>query len=436
MNNVILQGAKGFAFLLGYIGAFSSVRRLSHTFDWHSNLVFGNWFNFGWMPSLFMLILAMGLFAFCVYYTKPRTQVIWRNMDYALLVLLCAAAFYACAYTLYFYRFQPFHLTIMPVVAYSAAILAFGELIARLRDKTLKPTLYWAGFFKNYKIWQPIGFFALILLVGQLYLLIANFTTIVRIFSLITISAMTYFAAYLLNLAKQYEKANEEKIRAERFKTELITNVSHDIKTPLTSIINYVDLLKGLGLQGQAAEYTAVLDKKSARLKTLIDDLMEASKAGTGNLRVEISEINLNEIVGQVAAEFEDAFIERDLNLVIRQPENPVKINTDSRHLYRILENLLSNAAKYSLPGTRVFIEINDNIRGGLTVQNTAEKPLELHGQDITEEFIRGDISRADVSGQGGSGLGLYIAKSLAELVGHKLHVSVLGDLFRVDILF
>ncbi|MDR2167512.1 MAG: hypothetical protein LBE35_06665 [Clostridiales bacterium] len=428
-NSALLNLAKWLSFIFGFFGALSLVRAAFPLFNRAAQPLYGQWLNFPFVLSIFWLAICLGLFAFSTFYSKPKTRPIWRKMDYMLLVLLCAAVFYAGALTLRHFFFHLIFMIIIPIVAYGAAMLAFGELFARLRDKTLKPTLYWIGFFRNYKIWRPMGFSALILLAAQLYLLIFDFGTPVRIFSLVTICAMTYFAAYLLNLSNEYAKANEEKIRAERFKTELITNVSHDIKTPLTSIINYVDLLKAESLSGKSAEYVSVLDKKSARLKTLIDDLMEASKAGTGNLRVEIQKINLNEILGQAAAEFEDSFAERELALVIREPESPVIIDTDSRHFFRILENLFSNIAKYSLPGTRVFAEIAP---GGLKLQNTAQNPLELHGENLTEQFIRGDTSR---HGEG-SGLGLYIAKSLTELTNHRLKINIQGDLFTAEIHF
>ncbi|MCL1878394.1 MAG: ATP-binding protein [Defluviitaleaceae bacterium] len=170
-----------------------------------------------------------------------------------------------------------------------------------------------------------------------------------------------------------------------------------------------------------------------ADMKVLIDDLMEASKAGTGNLGVEFREIDLGEIVGQVAGEFEDNFASRNLSLVIRAPDEPVKISSDSRHLYRTLENLFSNAAKYALDGTRVFAEISQvDGKTLFTLHNTARDPLELSGNDVTEQFMRGDKARNTE----GSGLGLYIAKSLTELCGSDMRVNIWGDSFCVEIEF
>jgi len=304
------------------------------------------------------------------------------------------------------------------------------ELIARLRDKTLASTLYWVTFVKTYRT-RPAGLILLLLLAIQLFSLTYYSDIQIRIFSLFAICALTYFAVFLLNLSAQYDKSNEDKIRAERFKSELITNVSHDIKTPLTSIINYVDLLKSEDLHGEAADYVQVLDKKSSRLKVLIDDLMEASKAGTGNLSVNIQEINLGEIVGQIAGEFDETFAERNLTLVFRQPDDPIFVEADARHLWRALENLFSNASKYALPETRVFAEItshNDNPT--FSIKNTSESPIELSGEELSGQFIRGDRARQTE----GNGLGLYIAKSLVELMNGKFTIQVSGDLFEVVI--
>jgi len=312
----------------------------------------------------------------------------------------------------------------VPIIAYSLFVIAFMELIARLRDKTLLSTLHWIGLFIAYQGQWWVWVAAIMLLGSQLYLLTINL-----IFPVVALTAMTFFVEFLLNLSKRFDEANIEKIRAERFKTELITNVSHDIRTPLTSIINYVDLLKNEELKGVAAGHLAVLDKKSARLKVLIDDLMEASKAGTGNLRVDMQPLNLGEIVGQVAGDFDAEFATRKLTLVLHQPNEAINIPADSRHLHRILENLFSNVTKYALSGTRVFVELSET---GMVMHNTSATPINLAHGEITEQFIRGERSRTSE----GSGLGLYIAKSLMELMGGTLNITIIGDTFRVLLTF
>jgi len=422
-------------FVLSFGWALSLVRSLSTSFNWYASRVYGNIFAFESVLSVVCLASGLFAFAFATWKTQPNTNLPFRKIDYSIIVLLCGVGVYVP-----FYMIQnpmpglsmETAMILFPFIAYASAMIAFGELVARLRDKTLVQTLYWVAFFKQFPIWYLVGALIALLLISQLSLLAFYSFTPVRLFALFAICVLTYFATFLLNLSQQYNNANQEKIRAERFKSELITNVSHDIKTPLTSIINYVDLLKKENIQGQPAEYVQVLDKKSARLKILIEDLMEASKAGTGNLRVDKQEINLGELIGQVAGEFEDSFAARSLTLVMRQPEEPILTHTDSRHLYRVLENLFSNAAKYTLSGTRVFVESAlNNGKPTIVLQNTSQNPVELSDAEATEQFIRGDKSRQTE----GSGLGLYIAKSLVELMGGTLHISIIGDLFRVEIL-
>jgi len=383
-----------------------------------------------------LLAVCLVVFAFATLAMQPTPRNPLRNMDFTLLLLLCGAGFAVAAHIAQalsrFALLGNSVLLAMPIAAYALAMLASGELLARLRDKRLLSTLHWLAFFRAYSVWKPTGLIALLLLASQAILLAISFASPAMILPLAALTALTYFAVFLLDLGKQYEAANTDKIRAERFRSELITNVSHDIKTPLTSIINYVDLLGKEPLQDRAADYVRVLDKKSARLKLLIDDLMDASKASTGNLKVELREIALSELVGQVAGEFEDQFAQRNLTLVLRQPNEPVHIHADSRHLYRALENLFSNAAKYALEGTRVFAEITlHDDKPQFTLQNTSQTPIELSDSEATAQFIRGDKSRQTE----GSGLGLYIAKSLVELMDGELRIEITGDLFRVEII-
>ena len=419
------------SFALGFPGALFFVLSEISAFNWYFFRAFGILFQTGPLLPFMWFLLCLAVFVCTTWLTKPASRHFYHRMDYSVILLVATIGFVLAAYTTW-HAPTSLNLILMPVAAYSLAMIALGELVIRLRDKNLLKTLYWIGFFRVYHPWKPMGLFALGLLVIHFILLGVHFLEVMRFFGIFGICALTYFAAYLLNLATEYDKANVDKIKAERFKSELITNVSHDIKTPLTSIINYVDLLKTEPLEGQAAEYLQVLDRKSNRLKVLIEDLMEASKAGTGNMRMDMQEISLVELVGQVAGEFEDNFADKDLTLVMRRLDIPIFIIADSRHLYRALENLFSNAAKYALGGTRVFVEISETEdKTMLTLQNTAEEPIDLTGDDLAGQFIRGDKARQTE----GSGLGLYIAKSLIELMGGEFHVNVIGDLFRVDIL-
>jgi len=329
-------------------------------------------------------------------------------------------------------------------VVYAIVMVLLAEIVARVRDGQLQHTLYWPRFFGLYPPRRPVGLLMALLLAGNLLLLFvscpidaaigARLRVLLLLLLLSHLGALTYLCAFVLSLSMEYDKANSEKIRAERFKSELIANVSHDIRTPLTSIISYVDLLKGLPIESaDFTEYVNVLDRKTIRLKTLTSDLMEASKAGTGNLDVDMCEIDLVEIIGQVAGEFDDQLNERSVALVFRQPDTPVLTKADSRHLWRILENLFGNAAKYAMPGTRVFAEITlRDDKPVFFLRNTSQNPIDLPGDILTEQFIRDDRARHAE----GSGLGLYIAKSLAELMGEQLVIRATGDLFEAEMLF
>ncbi|MDR0317914.1 MAG: HAMP domain-containing histidine kinase, partial [Lactococcus lactis] len=264
------------------------------------------------------------------------------------------------------------------------------------------------------------------------YLLLSN--VIVLFFSALFIVAITILMQFILKQAELYEATNEEKVRAERFKAELITNMSHDMKTPLTSLINYVDLLSKLPIDNpQFKDYTSILERKSLRLKHLIFDLLEASKVGTGNVQLHMEQLNFSELIGQTVGEFEDDYISKNLKLVLRKSDQATIINADGEQLYRIIENLLNNTLKYSLENTRVFCELTtSNQQAVLKISNTSKIPLEKISEDLTQQFIRGDKSRQTE----GSGLGLYIAKNLAELMNGTLEININGDLFEATLIF
>lgn len=224
--------------------------------------------------------------------------------------------------------------------------------------------------------------------------------------------------------------AIEERMKSERFKTELITNVSHDIKTPLTSIINYVDLLEKEDLHNETAqEYLEVLERQSSRLKKLIEDLIEASKASTGNLPVHLERLEAGIFMTQTVGEFEEKTKEAGLDLVIEKPETPVYIMADSRHFWRVIDNLMNNICKYAQNGTRVYINLEvKEAQVSITFRNTSKYPLNISSDELMERFVRGDASRNTE----GSGLGLSIANSLMDLMGGTFRLYVDGDLFKV----
>ena len=231
------------------------------------------------------------------------------------------------------------------------------------------------------------------------------------------------------------EHAVAERMKSERMKTELITNVSHDIKTPLTSIINYVDLLGKENIEGeQAKEYLEVLSRQSEKLKKLIEDLIEASKASTGNLAVDKTTLDASVVMTQVVGEFEEKLAKNRIELIVQTPEQPVNIVADSRHLWRVFDNLLGNICKYALPGTRAYVnleQISDE-KAVVIFRNISKEQLNLADEELLERFVRADASRHTE----GNGLGLSIAKSLMELMGGRLDLTVDGDLFKVSLEF
>ena len=241
------------------------------------------------------------------------------------------------------------------------------------------------------------------------------------------------FADSLNGLSDAALVAAREQLKSERMRTELITNVSHDIKTPLTSIINYVDLLQYPHTPEQEKEYLAVLSRQSARMKKLIDDLMEMSKAASGSLPVEITQVDAGEAINQALGEFADKLAAADLTPVFRQPEEPILMMADGRLAWRAMSNLLSNAVKYALPGTRLYIDLS---RAGssvmISMKNISREQLNVSADELMERFVRGDTSRNTE----GSGLGLNIAKSLMELQKGQLQLLVDGDLFKATLIF
>ncbi len=229
-------------------------------------------------------------------------------------------------------------------------------------------------------------------------------------------------------------RAVDERMKSERLRTELITNVSHDIKTPLTSIINYVDLLSREEPENEKTkEYVEVLQRQSARLKKLTDDLVEASKASTGNLPVAAEKLELGVLLDQTAGEYGERLTEKKLDLRVTKPEEPVYVQADPRHIWRILDNLMNNILKYAQPGTRVYLSLErEGGKAALSFRNISAQPLNIRPEELTERFVRGDSARSTE----GSGLGLAIAASLAKLQNIDLNLSVDGDLFKVILRF
>lgn len=269
---------------------------------------------------------------------------------------------------------------------------------------------------------------------------------------------------YINNISDGFSKAIEDGVKSEKMKAELITNVSHDIKTPLTSIINYVDLIKKEDIKNEKVkEYIEILDSKSQRLKRLTEDLVEASKASSGNLNLEITKINLEELINQAIGEFEEKFEEKKLEIIFNVKKEKIRkadrvnqtkapdridklgkiasinkienlyINADSKYMFRIIENLFGNIYKYALENSRVYIDIEsvDNTVT-ISIKNISKEKLNVSEEELMQRFVRGDKARTTE----GSGLGLSIAKSLTELQNGKFELIIDGDLFKVNLTF
>ena len=239
---------------------------------------------------------------------------------------------------------------------------------------------------------------------------------------------------YINDISNGFENAIQDRMKSERFKAELITNVSHDIKTPLTSIINYVDLLKQENIENEKAkEYIGILDNKSQRLKKLTEDLVEASKVSTGNITLNLEKINIVELIKQAAGEFEDKFEKRGLKTIIDAKTNEINIMADSRYMYRVIENLFSNISKYAMENSRVYIDIKTiNQKVIIEIKNISKDKLNISAEELMQRFVRGDKSRNTE----GSGLGLSIAQNLTELQNGVFKLKLDGDLFKVELEF
>lgn len=245
-----------------------------------------------------------------------------------------------------------------------------------------------------------------------------------------TVPIFSKMARNLNSTQAAIQIAVQNATRSERMKTELITNVSHDIKTPLTSIVSYVGLLKSTAIDDPTAlEYIDVLEKKSKRLAQLMADLVEASKVTSGNITVNLEPLNISELIKQAGGEFESRLEERHIQLLCRLPELPVFVVADGRHMWRVLDNLFGNAVKYALDNTRVYVDLLDTEQEALiSIKNISREALGIQPDELMERFVRGDSSRYTE----GSGLGLSIAKSLMELQQGSMNIQIDGDLFKV----
>jgi K+-sensing histidine kinase KdpD len=242
------------------------------------------------------------------------------------------------------------------------------------------------------------------------------------------------FKEQLTQIRTGFKKAVEDEVKSQRMKTELITNVSHDLKTPLTAITTYVELLKKEDItEEERKSYIETLEKKSLRLKVLIEDLFEVSKASTNNITLNLMDVDVVNLMKQVSVEHTDKFEQLGLKLRWNVPEEKIILKLDNQKTYRIFENLFVNIQKYAMPDSRVYIDV-ERIKNQvvITMRNMSAVELHVKGEELTERFVRGDASRNTE----GSGLGLAIAKSFTEAQKGSLNISVDGDLFKVVIVW
>ena len=409
-------------------------------------------------------------------------------------VLVFLLGLYSADYLLYSLTYRDANRELLPLVRdwllplAAAMMVGVVTLIARTLTVRLKAralarstllcrVLIWLvrvirDFFRSLPLtWRTVGLFAVYVVLSGYLLLEAPYSAVAMwLWGLLNLSALVFLSWWTMNLRKlrtatqaiaagdmehqvdtarmprdlklQAEDLNnisvglagavDEKMKSERFKAELITNVSHDLKTPLTSIINYVNLLKTTNQTDPTAqEYIEVLDRKSQRLKKLTEDLVEASKASTGVLSVNRERIGMAQLISQALGEWEERLEERKLTVVTNLPEGETWVYADGRHLWRVMDNLLSNCAKYAMEGTRVYLDLT---RGKgqvcLSVKNISREALNIPAQRLLERFVRGEESRTTE----GSGLGLSIARSLTELQGGQFDLAVDGDLFKANV--
>lgn len=360
--------------------------------------------------------------AFCISFaTRAKTGTLWRNTLIARLFLLIFRAIRA--------------IPVVPKTVIGLSVLflwSVAVMVSGFYDGQLAVILFTVG-------WAVVAVGAVAVAVSLKKLKtgaerIAGGDLQFQISTDLLTGDLKRHAETLNHIGQGLSREVEQRLKSERFKTELITNVSHDLKTPLTSIVNYVDLLGKEPIESETVRgYVQVLDRQARRLKKLTEDLVEASKAQTGNLRVDAVPCELGELFSQAVGEYQEKLDEAQLTAVTTVPETPVKILADGRYLWRIFDNLLNNICKYSQSNTRVYLNLKELDGNAYVIfRNTSRYPLTASGEELTERFVRGDPSRHTE----GSGLGLSIARSLVELQKGKMDVTVDGDLFKVTLTF
>ena len=429
LNRLPLDLYIGIVALLGYLVAFFGVELLEQTID---SALEKTTLILGIMIALALSLLVMALIFVLAAQIKTKGGYWWKNSVIGRCLLLIGKGIYWLSKAVYrLFCLIPV-VWRLALIGGGAGFLMFVVLIIAMQTSDF--------FWELGVIFIPLNY---LVLLG--YLCYA-YGTLLRgvqkmkkgdlshkINTRFLFGSFKEFAKGLNEISYAAALAAEKQLRSERMKTELITNVSHDIKTPLTSIINYVDLLQKPHTEQEASAYLEVLSRQSLRLKKLVDDLMEMSKASTGNITAQITQLDAVEAVTQALGEFSDKLENVRLMPVLDAPDAPVMMLADSRLVWRVLSNLLSNAVKYALPGTRLYLSVHQNRTNVvISIKNISKEQLGISAEELMERFVRGDASRNTE----GSGLGLNIAKSLMELQNGQLKLLVDGDLFKVTLVF
>ena len=442
-------------FALASLGTVAVLYSSVYPFSYYG-LRLGLSFSQGAIPGLIALIAGLVIATWTCLAAAERRSTTWpHRLDwFFVLVVLIGVWTLVVGFLEAGRSFLGWHVIGMTVLAVTVSYL-WATTLVRLRAGTVGETIFWPRVFAVLPLRQFSGFFILavvviatgIFLVGAYYLLetalrssgysnlgltswLGNGFTMMAL-PAFTLAVVAVLCANILSITAARERAVEAQLREERYRAELVTNVTHDIRTPLTSIVNYVDLIDKLELDDPTlAEYTGVLGRKAERLRVLIGDLLEASRASAGTLPVRLQPIDLTELLAQVSGDFDDALAARGLTWV-GPPPGPVWVRADGEHLWRILENLVGNVVKYARPGSCAHAEL---FRTASTVTlrlaNLTTEPLLVSGEELIAQFSRGDASRHTE----GSGLGLFIADRLAQLMGTSLRVAVEGTHFAATL--
>ncbi len=420
---VLYLAAFGIALLVSQLIFFKIIHLYLSTEDWY----------YGELVLKVLILYVTGVSAVLNLLKQYKSGVLWKNSllnkGVRTLLLYFKHHRFTTRIMITYSLFLIFN--VVMIMAFSFLLFTYNDLESRILMGAVAVLFLlldlWV-FHQMYKnAWQTDQ-------INQALLNISNGNTTYKIDTKLFYGKERELAENINHISTGLETALQEKVRSERLKADLITNVSHDIKTPLTSIINYVDLIKREKIQDPRIQgYLEVLEQKSQRLKTLTEDLVEASKASSGNLKLDMTSIDFVELIYQTNGEFEEKFALRHLELVSTLPDDAMLIEADGRYLWRVLENLYNNAFKYAMEHSRVYVDITKEEEKILfTIKNISENPLNIRADELTERFVRGDVARTTE----GSGLGISIAKSLTELQGGQFQLYIDGDLFKATVAF